>query len=275
VLPSQVLRRASTYLGRHGVESPEATAEILLMHILGTDRAGLFARSRGLDPAQARAFGRALCRRCAGTPVEHVTGERAFRRLLLEVRPGVFVPRPETEVVVEHALAEVAAFEAPIVVDVGTGTGAIALAIADERRDARVIASDRSPDAVALARDNATRLGLAVTVVEGDLFGGVPDDLRGTVDLVVANPPYLDREELDALPPDVRADPEEALVGGPSVIRRLAHEALAWLRPGGRLVLEIASGRAAVVCANLAQYTDVHVEPDLVGRDRVVVATRT
>ncbi|MBI2238912.1 MAG: peptide chain release factor N(5)-glutamine methyltransferase, partial [Actinobacteria bacterium] len=102
--PSEVVRRATDYLGRHGVESPRQTAEALMALVLGTDRAGLYARGEGLSAREARMFGRAICQRCAGTPLQHLTGEQQFRRLVLEVRPGVFVPRPETEVLVGAAL---------------------------------------------------------------------------------------------------------------------------------------------------------------------------
>ena len=141
--PSEVLRRATDYLERHGVESPAATAERLLMHVIGTDRAGLFARARGLDAREARMFGRALCQRCSGIPLQHLTGEQQFRRLELEVRPGVFVPRPETEVLVQHALDALDGVESPVAIDVGTGSGAVALSLKDERPDARVFATDR------------------------------------------------------------------------------------------------------------------------------------
>lgn len=271
--PSQVLARAARYLERHGVDAPRASAEALLAATLGTDRAGLFTRATPLAPAEARAFGRALCARCAGTPLQHLTGEQAFRRLRLTVRPGVFVPRPETESLVEIALGELAASESPVVVDVGTGTGAIALAIADERRDARVIAIDRSPDAVALARENAARLGLEVEVREGDLLAPVAE-LAGAVDLVASNPPYVREEELAALPAEVRADPLEALVGGPEVIAAIADGARALLRPGGALVLEIGETQGAEVRGILAaRFSDVRIERDLVGRDRVAVAS--
>jgi release factor glutamine methyltransferase len=194
VRPSEVVRRAAHYLDRHGVESPQPTAEVLLMHVLGTDRAGLYTRDEGLDAREARMFGRAICQRCAGTPVQHLTGAQAFRRLVLQVRPGVFVPRPETEVLVEHALSELGGLEAPVVVDAGTGTGAIALAIKDERPDAKVLATDRSPEAVELARANGERLGLGVTVLEGDSWAIAPE-LRRSVDLVVSNPPTALRLE--------------------------------------------------------------------------------
>ena len=189
--PSDLLLRAADYLDRHDVESPKETAEILLMHVLRTDRAGLYAREAGLDSSEARMFGRAICQRCTGTPVQHLTGEQAFRGITLEVRPGVFVPRPETEILVGHVLSTLGDREDPVVVDAGTGTGAIALAIKDERPDATVFGTDLSSEAVALARANATRLGLDVTVIEGDLLEPLPPDLRGWLDAIVINPPYV------------------------------------------------------------------------------------
>lgn len=271
--PSQVLARAERYLERHGVDAPRASAETLLAAALGTDRAGLFTRAAPLTAVEARTFGRALCARCEGTPLQHLTGEQAFRRLRLTVRPGVFIPRPETEVLVEVALGELAAVEEPLVVDVGTGTGAIALSVADERRDARVIAIDRSPAAVGLARENAARLGLEVDVREGDLFAPIAD-LAGRCDLVASNPPYVRTDEVAALPADVRVDPIEALVGGPELITAIADGARAALRPGGVLVLEIGETQGDEVRAILAQrFADVRIERDLAGRDRIAVAS--
>ena len=271
--PAEVLRRAGGYLDRHGIESPDATAEILLMHVLGTDRAGLYARSEGLDTREARMFGRAICQRCAGTPVQHLTGDQAFRRITLEVRPGVFVPRPETELLVEHALAEVGDREDLVVVDAGTGTGAIALAVKDERPGASVFATDLSAEAVELARANASRLGLAVTVLEGDLLEPLPVDLRGRVDLVVSNPPYVPAEDLEDLPPEVRADPALALIGGMDVYERLGAQAVRWLRDGGVLAVEIDARLGPPVVRTLTRvFAEVRVEQDLAGRDRVVVA---
>jgi release factor glutamine methyltransferase len=273
VRPAEVLRRASAYLDRHGVQSPDATAEILLMHVLGTDRAALYARSAGLDTHEARMFGRAICQRCAGTPVQHLTGDEQFRRITLEVRPGVFVPRPETELLVEHALSEVGDREDPVVVDVGTGTGAIALAVKDERPDATVFATDLSAEAVELARANAARLGLAVTVLEGDLLEPLPVDLRGWVDVVVSNPPYVPAEDLEDLPAEVRADPLLALVGGIEVYERLGTQASRWLRAGGVLAVEIDARLGdPMVRALSTAFAGVRVERDLTGRDRVVLA---
>jgi release factor glutamine methyltransferase len=275
VRPSDVVRRAAGYLERHGVESPRETAEILLMHVLDIDRAGLYARVDGLDAREARMFGRALCQRCAGTPLQHLTGEWGFRRIVLEVRPGVFIPRPETEVLVEAALRALGRAEAPVVVDVGTGTGAVALSIKDERPGAKVFATDLAPEAVELARANAARLGLDVSVLEGDLLEPLPAELRGWLDLVVSNPPYVTPQQLEDLPTEVRADPELALVGDLEIYRRLAGEALRWLRDGGVLAVEIGASQGTAVAEALERsFMDVRVTTDLVGRDRVVVGRR-
>ena len=268
--PSDVLRRATGYLERHGVESARETAEVLMMTVLRTDRARLYSRSAGLSSAEARVFGRALCQRCAGTPLQHLTGEQPFRRISVRVQPGVFIPRPETE-----ALDELGDVDDPVVVDVGTGTGAVALAIKDERPGAKVFATDLSPEAVELARANAARLSLQVTVMEGDLLDPLPAELRGWVDLVVSNPPYVTEEELQDLPAEVRAEPRLALVGGTQLYERLAIQALRWLRDGGVLAVEIGgSPGAAVVKVLEGSYMDVRTLPDLAGRDRIVVARR-
>jgi release factor glutamine methyltransferase len=246
-----------------------------MMHVLGSDRAGLYSRTEGLDTREARMFGRAICQRCTGTPLQHLTGEQGFRRIVVEVRPGVFVPRPETEVLVGLALDAVAGIEDPVVVDVGTGSGAIALAVKDERPDATVYATDRSAEALELAASNAQRLGLDVHLLEGDLLAPLPDELRGWVDLVASNPPYLTPNEYMDLPPEVKADPEFALLGGPDVYERLAAEALRWLRDGGVLAVETGASQGRALADALSpSFMDVRVEPDLAGRDRVVLARR-
>jgi release factor glutamine methyltransferase len=273
--PAEVLQRATEYLDRHGVESARSSAELLMMHVLGTDRAGLYSRTDGLDTREARMFGRAICQRCTGTPLQHLTGEQAFRRIVVEVRPGVFVPRPETEVLVGHALLAIGDIEDPVVVDVGTGAGAIALAVKDERPDATVYAIDRSAEAVELAAWNGRRLGLDVHVLEGDLLSPLPEELRGWVDLVVSNPPYLTPEEYEDLPREVKADPELALLGGLDVYERLSAAALRWLRDGGALAVEVGASQGGAIADALAHsFMDVRVEPDLAGRDRVVLARR-
>jgi release factor glutamine methyltransferase len=245
------------------------------MHFLRTDRAGLHARREGLDTRTAQLFGRALCQRCHGTPLQYLTGEQQFMELALAVAPGVFVPRPETEGLVEAALQTLRDVAAPIAVDVGTGTGAVALAIKRLRPDARVLATEISVEAVGLARRNASRLELEVDVRRGDLLDPVPGALRGRIDLIVSNPPYVTRDEYETLPEEVRLEPYEALVGGTDVHRRLAEEAPGWLAPSGSLVVEIGSSQGQEVRAILAEgFEDVEVLPDLAGRDRVVRARR-
>jgi len=270
--PAEVVRRSAAYLERHGVESPRANAETLLMNLLGTDRAGLYARRDGLDARTARLYGRALCRRCAGTPLQHITGEQQFLDLRLRVVPGVFVPRPETEILATTAIGLIADVDAPVVVDVGTGTGAVALAVKSRRPGARVVATEVSPAAAGLARANAEALGLAVEVLEGDLLGPLPSELRGRVDLIVSNPPYVTPEEYGELPEDVRRDPYEALVGGVDVHGRLAADAPEWLCGEGHLIVEIGETQADDVTRLLTEagFAEVRVTRDLAGRDRVV-----
>jgi release factor glutamine methyltransferase len=275
VRPAQVVRRAAAYLERHGVESPVPTAERLLSHVLGTDRTGIYARE-GLSSQEAKLFGRALCRRCTGEPLQHVTGEQGFRRLRVRVRPGVFVPRPETEVLVQAALDRLAEVESPVVVDVGTGSGAVALAIKDERPDATVYATDLSAEAVALARENADSLGLRIAVFQGELLEPVPRDLRGELAAVVCNPPYVALEARDSLPPDVRADPELAVFGGIDLYERLFTQAFAALRPGGFVAVEIEETTATSVskAAEREGFEELWVRRDLAGRNRVVGGRR-
>jgi release factor glutamine methyltransferase len=275
VRPAQVVRRAAEYLDRHGVESSVPTAERLLSHVLGTDRTGMYARE-GLTSQEAKLFGRALCRRCVGEPLQHVTGEQGFRRLSVRVRPSVFVPRPETEVLVQTVLEALTETQTPTVVDVATGSGAVALAIKDERPDATVFAIDLSPEAVALTRENAETLGLVVTVFEGDLLEPLWGDLRGQLDAVVCNPPYVALEARDSLPPDVRAEPELAVFGGLDLYERLFEQAFVSLRPGGVVAVEIEESAAGSVSKAAEQegFEELSVRRDLSGRDRVVSGRR-
>lgn len=220
-------------------------------------------------------------RRRAGEPLQYVLGSWGFRRLDLLVDRRVLIPRPETEWVVEQALRLLPADEPAVVVDLGTGSGAIALSVAVERPRARVVATDVSPDALAVARANLAGLGRSGTRVElreGDWFAALPTELRGTVDLIVSNPPYVAPSE--PLPPEVADwEPRLALVPGPTGLEAIAvvvTGASEWLRPDGWLVCEIGDTQAAAVRALAveARLVDVDVLPDLTGRDRMVVARR-
>jgi release factor glutamine methyltransferase len=266
-----VLREAARYLAKHGIESPGPTAEALLQHVLRSDRAGIYARHQGLSVVEARAFSRALCRRCMGVPTQYITGEQQFREVLLATEPGVFVPRPETEVLVDAALEVLDGTATPVVVDVGTGTGAVALSIKYSRADARVLATDVSPVAVTLAQRNAARLRLQLEILEGSLLDPVPRDLQGAISLLVSNPPYVSREEYAELPKEVRAEPRGAVVGGTEVHGALAALAAQWLTPGGWLVVEIGADQGPTVRGMLLEHLEaVEVLPDMAGRDRIV-----
>jgi release factor glutamine methyltransferase len=272
VRPTEVVRRGAAYLSRHDVASPEVDAEALMLRVLGTDRTGLRRREAPLTTAEARLYGRALCRRCTGTPLQHLTGEQPFRHLIVGVRPGVFVPRPETEILVDVALAAIGGRERPVVVDACTGTGAVALAIAQEHEGARVAAADVAPEAVALARDNARGLGLRVRVVRADLLA----PFRSPLDLVTCNPPYVPASRRDDLPAEVLADPALAVFGGPPIYVRLFAQAHDLLAPGGHVVVEIEESTGAEVAGLAADagFADVRVTRDLTGRDRVIAGRR-
>jgi release factor glutamine methyltransferase len=259
----EALRVAERELAAAGVDTPRVDAELLLAHVLGTSRSGVYAQADSEVPGSWHVF---LRRRAAREPLAYVLGEWGFRRLVLKTDARALVPRPETEVVVERCLELLRAEEAPRVLDVGTGTGAIALAVADEHPGARVTAVDTSADAVALARENAERLQLDVDVREGGF-----DVAAEGWDLVVSNPPYVAPEEWTSLQPEIREwEPRGALVGAG------LHEQLAGVARTRFLVLEVGRCQADGVAETLTSlgYTDVVVTPDLAGIPRVVEGRR-
>jgi len=265
----EVLRAAAEYLERKGVGSPRLDAELLLAHALGLTRLELYTQHDRPLSENERAAARALVeRRGRREPLAYILGEWGFRRLTLRIDSRALVPRPETEIVVERALALIDGVTAPRVLDVGTGSGAIALAIASERGDARVTATDSAPEAIALARENAGLLNLDVAFVETNLLDGLP----GPFALVISNPPYvLPGEELR---PELTYEPRAALVdeGQTEAIAAAARELL-----DGRLVLEVHEQRAEHVRAALTElgYADATITRDLAGKDRVVEARWT
>jgi release factor glutamine methyltransferase len=277
------LQRAIARLA--GTATPLSDAEELLGRLLGLRRSDLYLDSaRRLGPADSTRLGRWLDRRVANEPVQYVTGRAAFRGLDLAVDARVLVPRPETEGLVELALAALreraAAWPAPRVLDLGTGSGAIALAVAAEWPAAIVTATDASDDALAVARANAAALALGGRVCfrAGRWLEAVPGE---RFEVVVSNPPYVAEPEWTGLPPDVRDfEPRGALVSGPNGlddIRAIAAAAPAALVPGGRLMLEVAEQRAHAIGAALGDepaWTAVEVRRDLAGRPRYVLARR-
>jgi len=266
------LARATSRLAAAGVDSARLESELLLARACDDcARALLYAElDRELTDEQLDAFEANVARRVKREPLAYILGEWGFRRLTLKTDRRALIPRPETEVVVERALQHLRGIDRPRVLDVGTGTGAIALAIADEVRDAHVTAIDVSPDALALARENLelAEINGRVRLVEHDLTFGLGN---ADFDLVVSNPPYVEPDELEALQPEVRDwEPHVALVAA-GATAKLAEAAREALRPGGWLVLETAAGageRVERVLTDLG-FQDVAITPDLAGRDRV------
>jgi len=267
---ARALAETTEQLTHARCETPRVDAEILVAHVLGLARSELaLASARKLARQEKNELERLVSRRKTREPLAYVLGEWGFRRLTLAVDKRVLVPRPETEVVVERCLARLSGIGEPRVLDVGTGSGAIALALADEHPGALVTGIDASSAALEVAGANALQAGLAITFREWDLFHGLPE---GPWELVVSNPPYVLPEEIDALEPEVREwEPRDALIGV-GATEAVARGALAVLDEGGALVLEVAAADAARVAAMLGDlgYAEVTTTRDLAGRDRVV-----
>jgi release factor glutamine methyltransferase len=266
----EVLKLSTGFLAERGVGSPRLDTEFILAHALGLARLDLYLEhDRPLTEAELDRCRTLVERRGRREPLAYVLGEWGFRRLTLRCDRRALVPRPETEVLVERALALLDGVEHPEVLDVGTGTGAVALSLVLERPGVRVTALDISPGALALARENAEATRLEVTLLDGDFRAGLPN---GPYDLVVSNPPYVRPDEIETLEPEVREwEPREALVSddGPAEVARAAAGAL---KPGGALALEVGDGQAPAVAAALEElgYRDVTITVDLNGRERIV-----
>jgi release factor glutamine methyltransferase len=265
----EVLRGATEYLAGRGIDTARVDAELLLARALGLSRIELYTQhDRPLTDAERTAARELVQRRGQREPLAYVLGDWDFRRLTLKTDRRALVPRPETEIVVERCLALLDGIEAPRILDVGTGTGAIALALKQERPDAIVVATDLSADALALAQENAEANELDVRFVEGDLLAGVD----GPLDLVVSNPPYVGAEELDALEPEVREwEPRGALVDEGQTLR-LARDAQSVL--DGWLVVEVHEERAQALSDELAKlgYRTITIGLDLAEKERMLEA---
>jgi release factor glutamine methyltransferase len=267
-----------------GADAAAADVDVLARHVLGWDRARLLAHRRDPVPTSfVEPFGALVSRRAADrVPVAYLTGTREFYGLDFEVTADVLIPRPETELVVDAALETLALpGSRGRVVDVGTGSGCIAIALAVARPDATVIAIDRSRAALAVASRNARRHGVAgrVAMVAGDLATALAP--RQTIDLLVSNPPYVPDGSPDVAVDVARHEPADALYAGPDgldVVRRLIVDAAALVRPGGRLILEIGAGQADTVASDAAAagaWTSAVFRLDLQGIARIVIFSRT
>jgi release factor glutamine methyltransferase len=270
VMPLEAVHEVEGRLRAAGVPSPRVDAEILVADVLGLARSELYSLGRPVTAFETEQLDEFVGRRLRREPLAYILGEWGFRRLLLTVDDRALIPRPETEVVVERCLAILGGLGEPRVLDVGVGSGAIALAIADEHEGAQVVAVDSSEQALSLARENQARAGVngRVRLVRGDLLS----EVESPFDLVVSNPPYVSPEEYETLQPEIRLyEPYEAVVGV-DVGAKVAADARAVLRSGGHLVLECGDGQAARLAETLRSlgYAQVLETPDLAGRDRVV-----
>ncbi|MFD0739936.1 peptide chain release factor N(5)-glutamine methyltransferase [Lysobacter koreensis] len=270
-----LLRAARSQIGGH-LESGEA--EWLLAHLLGQSRGWLYAHGdHELDAEVAASFDALLARRVAGEPVAYLTGHRGFWHFDLQVTPATLIPRPETELLVELALARLPAGRVLRVADLGTGSGAIALAIAHERPLAQVVATDASAAALDVARANAQALGLGnIAFREGDWCAPLVDEV---FDLIASNPPYLADDDDHLGRGDLRFEPRSALASGPDgleAFRAIARDAPRHLHPGGWLLFEHGwdQGDAVRAVLDAAGFIDVQTAPDLAQRDRISFGRR-
>ena len=281
---ADIVRETAARLASAGIPDPQVDAELLLAHVLSTSRGGVQAaaiRGDRLPDAAQAALAPLVDRRLAREPLQHLTGLAPFRSMELAVGPGVFVPRPETEMVAQLAIDALgaSASDAPIAVDLGTGSGAIALAMATEVPRARVFAAENSVDAFIWTKENVARIGADnVTLAFVDLADAFPE-LDGTVSVVASNPPYVPD---DAIPrdPEVRLyDPPAALYGGPDgldAVRVLSRVGLRLAHPGGMIVIEHGEWKGAAIREILAAdgWRAAATHPDLTTRDRATTAIR-
>lgn len=282
---AEAIQKAADSLSAHDVPNARMDAELLLRHALGKDRAWLLVHMQDrLDDQGQRSFERSIERRKRREPLQHITGTQEFWGIQFTITPDVLIPRPETEFVVEAALKAVSGISAPVIVDLCTGSGCIAVSLAKELPKARIFATDRSDRALDIAQENARLNNVAdrIRFLEGDLFGTLEEmDLRGRIDCVVTNPPYVRSDDLAALQPEVRDfEPEMALVAGPDgteIAERIIHQAPEYLKPGGSLIMEMGVGQTAAlkkIIEDTHLFGPVGIVKDLAGIDRVLVAIK-
>ena len=283
-----LLKVTTEHFKKKGYESARLDAEVLLAHTLGCKRLDLYVHfDSPVPPEKLAAFREVVRQRSAGRPVKYILGRCEFMSLEFTVNESVLIPRPETEVVVEAAIEKLQAMTdrpEPLALDLGTGSGCIAIAVAVEIKPARFIATDVSPEALAVAKANAERHGVSgrIQFMQGDFLDALAGSgIEGLVDLIVSNPPYVSEAELPALAPDVRLfEPKTALVAGPdglAAYKKIVPGALQFLRPGGWLVLELGRGQLDAVRAiaeAASGYEAVASAKDYLKMDRAFLARK-
>jgi release factor glutamine methyltransferase len=282
----EAVNSAAITLSTAGIANARLDAEVLLSHILSKDRIWLIThRDDVLDDKDRRAFDAMIQRRTIREPLQYLIGNQEFWGLEFKVTPDVLIPRPETELIIETALAVVVDRDRRVrIIDLCTGSGCIAVCLAKELASAHVIATDASERALAVARENARKHGVAdrIRYLEGDLFEPLEElDIRGQIDIVVSNPPYVRAGELPMLQPEVREyEPELALVAGPDgteIAARIITFASEYLRKSGTFIMEMGLGQAETL-TRMVEATGAYSKPgilkDLAGIERVIVAKK-
>ena len=282
---AEAIAKAAARLTAHRIESARLDAELLLAFVLERDRGWLVAHFPDeLDERHRRYYDQLLNCRSVREPLQYITGRQEFWGLEFTVTRDVLIPRPETELVVESALTAAAGLPAPLIIDLCTGSGCIAVSLAKELPGAHIIAADRSPEALIVARTNARKhVGDdRIRFVEGDLFGPLSGPgIEGRIDIITANPPYIREGELSSLQPEVRDfEPELALVAGPEgteVAERIIRTAPEHLKSGGLLIMEMGIGQAdgiRKIVDSTGRYLPPTVRKDLAGIERVIIVKK-
>ncbi len=279
-----LVSRAAELLRERGIEDHEIEARFLMAHLLNCRPAEVFLKREDfLEPSLSRAYMEMVSRRARREPLQYITGTQEFMGLEFEVGPGVLIPRPETELLVEETLKRVSFMGPDInIVDLCTGSGCIAVSIAKVLDDAKIFATDISGRALDTARRNAARHGVSerIEFLRGDLFSALKNrGLEGKVDIMVSNPPYVAEEDFLKLEPEVKDfEPEEALCAGPdglNFIKAIIEGAARWLKPGGELLIEIGYGqsdRVRGLFKDACSFEDIRIKKDFSGIDRIVRA---
>ena len=278
----EILQWTIAFFKEKQIEPPRLTAEVLLAHVLQQDRLHLYVHfDQPLTPTERDAFKRLIRERVQGTPTQYLTGRQEFWSLEFQVAPGVLIPRPETEHLVEAAAARAKSLASPAILDIGTGSGAIAISLRKELPQAAISASDISGDALTIARRNAERIfpdGHRITFAQGDLFAPFSGQM---FDLIVSNPPYISANDYAALAREIREhEPRIALLAGEDGLdayRRLIAAAEEFLRPGGAVIVEIGQGQSAAVIQLFEQrhFMIDQVIKDYAGIERVIIGAKS
>lgn len=280
----KALMMASSQFKEAGIENPSVQAEVLLCSILNCSRSGLYADiDRVLLPEELRLYRSSIKKKAERVPLQYITRQQKFRYLNLQMREGVFIPRPETELLAGMVIDFIKFRKSPLVIDLGAGSGAIALSIAYEVPGSKILAVDLCSEALSLAKENAKRLGLMdnITFIKGNMLEGLGNDLVSSVDIIVSNPPYIESEKIKKLIPEIKDhEPIVALDGGKDgllVIRKIIIQSARFLRPEGLLAMEIGKEQANNVVKLIGKsggYTNIDIQKDYAGIERIITAKK-